>query len=198
MKQDNNLSKYTRDHTAELNIESIISAPLIALSKANSMMLNGQALAILSQYFTKVEKKNKPLSTETATVYQPKMINMILTTNRKEEEEIPTQEVLFQVPLISIVPLNTIALQKMRVIFSLEITSTTSYTNNTNDIIERKAQLNGKISMNNLENPTRDAYAKASQRTLKVELKAGPLPLPLGILNILDVYSKTIHPLNSK
>ncbi|WP_255493512.1 DUF2589 domain-containing protein [Myroides sp. WP-1] len=198
MNQNNNLPKYSREQESELNIESIISAPLIALSKANSMMLNGQALSILNQYFIKTKKKKKDYSTSVQTIYRPKMINMILTSNRKIDGEITSQEVIFQIPLISLVPLNTIALQKMRVIFNLDITSTTSYINNTNDIIERKAQLNGKISNNSSENPMQENYTKASQRALKIDLKAGSLPLPLGILNILEVYSKNLQPLKMK
>ena len=38
---------------AELNIESIIGAPLVAASKANVMMLTGQAQFLLDYCFTK-------------------------------------------------------------------------------------------------------------------------------------------------
>jgi len=190
--------KYLRDQDSELNIESIISAPLIALSKANTMMLTGQTSSILNQYFIKVKKKKKEKNAAYKQVYQPKMINMVLTKHTKVNDEIIKQDIIFQVPLISIAPLNSIAIQKMNIAFNLDITSTTSYSNSTNNIIERKAQLNGKISNMSQENNQELKYTKSNQRSLKIDIQAGPLPLPLGILNILELYSKNIQPANIK
>ena len=190
MTQFNKPLKYTRDQDSELNIESIISAPLIALSKANTMMLNGQAYSLLNQYFIKVGKKKKKKGKEAKEIYQPKMINMIMTKGNVNHASKEPPEIVFQVPLIAIAPLNSIAIQRMNIAFNLDITSITSYLNNSNDIIERKAQLRGKISTNSLE-PTKDEkYKKTNQRTLKIDIEAGPLPLPLGVLNILELYSK--------
>ena len=55
---------------AELNIESIIGAPLVAASKANVMMLTGQAQFLLDYCFTKEEGSD---------LRQPLMIEMILS-----------------------------------------------------------------------------------------------------------------------
>ncbi|WP_413512341.1 DUF2589 domain-containing protein [Myroides odoratus] len=184
---------YTRDQDSELNIESIISAPLIALSKANTMMLNGQAQSILDQYFIEVTKKKKGKK-----IYKPKMINMTFTKRIDFEGEVSNHEVVFQVPLLSIAPINSIAIEKMKLSFNLDITSTTSYINKPNGIIERKAQLNGKISNVTPHDSGENKYTKTSQRALKIDIQAGSLPLPLGILNILDLYSKNIQPSNIK
>lgn len=198
MKQKNKVLPYIRDQDSELNIESIISAPLIALSKANTMILNGQTTSILDQYFIKKKRKTSGDPLKTKYFYQPKMINMVLTKFMKVEEETKPYDVIFQVPLISIAPLNSIAIQKMNIAFNLDITSTTSYINQSNTIIERKAQLNGKISNTNQENNATSNYAKSNQRMLKINIQAGPLPLPLGVLNILELYSKNIQPFNIK
>ena len=198
MNQKNKVLPYIRDQDSELNIESIISAPLIALSKANTMVLNGQTTAILDQYFTKTKRKTRGDTIKAKYLYQPKMINMVLTKFMKVEGETKPYDVVFQVPLISIAPLNSIAIQKMNIAFNLDITSTTSYINQSNTIIERKAQLNGKISNTNQENNTVPNYSKSNQRMLKINIQAGPLPLPLGVLNILELYSKNIQPFNIK
>ena len=198
MNQKNKVLPYIRDQDSELNIESIISAPLIALSKANTMVLNGQTTAILDQYFTKTKRKTRGDTIKAKYLYQPKMINMVLTKFMKVEGETKPYDVVFQVPLISIAPLNSIAIQKMNIAFNLDITSTTSYINQSNAIIERKAQLNGKISNTNQENNTVPNYSKSNQRMLKINIQAGPLPLPLGVLNILELYSKNIQPFNIK
>lgn len=55
---------------AELNIESIIGAPLVAASKANVMMLTGQAQFLLDYCFTKEEGSD---------LRQPLMIEMVLS-----------------------------------------------------------------------------------------------------------------------
>lgn len=198
MNQKNKALPYIRDQDSELNIESIISAPLIALSKANTMILNGQTTSILDQYFTKTKRKTRGDTIKAKYLYQPKMINMVLTKFMKVEDETKPYDVVFQVPLISIAPLNSIAIQKMNIAFNLDITSTTSYINQSNTIIERKAQLNGKISNTNQENNTAPNYSKSNQRMLKINIQAGPLPLPLGVLNILELYSKNIQPFNIK
>ncbi|MCS4238568.1 DUF2589 domain-containing protein [Myroides odoratus] len=198
MNQKNKVLPYIRDQDSELNIESIISAPLIALSKANTMILNGQTTSILDQYFTKTKRKTRGDTIKAKYLYQPKMINMVLTKFMKVDGETKPYDVVFQVPLISIAPLNSIAIQKMNIAFNLDITSTTSYINQSNTIIERKAQLNGKISNTNQENNTVPNYSKSNQRMLKINIQAGPLPLPLGVLNILELYSKNIQPFNIK
>jgi len=199
MNQTTKQVKYTRDQDSELNIESIISAPLIALSKANTVMLNGQALSILSQYFVKVKKKKRgKYQTSSKEVYKPIMINMTLTRYTDFEGDTIKHDVIFQVPLVSIAPINSIAIEKMKLTFNLDITSTTSYINNSNGIIERKAQLNGKITNLNHNYSSEQQHSKSNQRSLKIDIQAGPLPLPLGILNILDIYSKNIQPSNIK
>ncbi|MDM1046044.1 DUF2589 domain-containing protein [Myroides sp. 1354] len=190
---------YTRDQDSELNIESIISAPLIALSKANTVMLNGQTQAILDQYFVATKKEEgEQKKEENQTIYKPKMINMTITKPVEIKGEMVNHEMIFQIPLLSIAPINSIAIDKMKVSFNLEITSTTSYINGHNGIIERKAQLNGKISNEKHESAAEKKYAKSNQKALKIDIQAHALPLPLGILNILDLYNKNIQPLTTK
>ncbi|WP_286441455.1 MULTISPECIES: DUF2589 domain-containing protein [unclassified Myroides] len=198
MKRINTSSKYNRIQDSELNIESIISAPLIALSKANTLMLNGQTFALLNQYFIKIKKKDNAQFPLKEQVYQPKMINMVWTQKSTLDQELNQQGIIFQVPLISIAPLNSIAIQKITIAFNLDITSITSYVNTTNDIIERKAQLNGKISNGSPDMNPYEKYRKSNQRSLKINIQAGNLPLPLGVLSILELYSKNIQPFNPK
>ena len=44
---------YFRDQNSEMNLESIVSAPVIAVSKANSMMLSGQLSFLMDYCFIK-------------------------------------------------------------------------------------------------------------------------------------------------
>jgi hypothetical protein len=184
------------DYSSELDIESIISAPLVAASKANVVMVTGQTRFLLEYCFTKNEEKN---------TYEPIMINMTMTKgiidySKKEDEPgyIKKAELTFSIPLLSLVPINSIAIDKVTVDFDMEITSMTSRDcPSSQGIIDKKAQLNGKISNKSSDKNTSGSGQYKSQSTsrLTVNINAGPLPLPTGVLTILDLYNKTIQPL---
>lgn len=156
-----------RDQESELNLESIVSAPVIAVSKANATMLSGQTEFILNYCFT-LDKNN----------YQPKMIDLVV----KGENNVPS---IIQIPLLTLLPINSLAIDKMKVNFNMEITSISSYKAQTGSL-DRKAQLSGKLSGDNKKDPN----STTSSRNLKVHLEASKLPLPNGLLNIIDMYSK--------
>jgi hypothetical protein len=102
------------------------------------------------------------------------------------------------------VPLNSLAIDKVNVDFDMEITSMTSYAYDKDDVdplrkgqvVEKRAQLNGKIS--NKQDENTGQYKSQTTSRLVVNINASPLPLPVGVLTILDLYSKSIHPLPEK
>lgn len=191
-------SGFNPDFRSELNIESIISAPLVAASKANVEMLRGQTRALLENCFT--------LNKETG-AHEPVLIQMSMTRNvidetKKEdgssESNIKQIQLTFSVPLLCIIPINSLAIDKVTVDFDMEITSVTSWEND-KGVISKQAQLNGKISnsSSNSDNSTKEQYKKQSTSNLKVNINAGQLPLPVGVLTILDLYTKAIQPINT-
>lgn len=176
----------------ELNIESIISAPLVAASKANVVMLTGQTRFLLDYCFSKKEDSN---------TYEPVMIEMSMTRAEIDHDKEPgdpdyfkTTKLNFQLPLLTLVPLNSLAIDKVTVDFDMEITSVTSY-NSEHGILDKQAQLNGKISSAPSQN-SKDSSQNKNQSSshLKVSINAGPLTLPKGLLTILDLYTKAIQP----
>lgn len=181
--------------SSELNIESIISAPLIAASKANVVMVTGQTRFLLEYCFKKES---------TTGVYEPIMINMVMVkgvvdTSKKPEDPdyIKKAEMTFSIPLLCLVPLNSLAIDKVNVDFDMEITSMTSYEySNAGGVIDRRAQLNGKISnkKEDASSPQKGQYKSQSTSRLTVNINAGPLPLPVGVTTILDLYTKAIQP----
>lgn len=184
----------------ELDIESIISAPLVAASKANVVMVTGQTRFLLDYCFSKVEVNGKES-------YEPQMIQMSMTRGSIEKTEatdtalatnyIKTEELKFNIPLLCLVPLNSLAIDKVTVDFDLEITSATSKSYkagaNGNKIIDKKAQLNGRIG-NDTANSGNTNNRQVNSK-LKVGINAAPLPLPQGVLAIIDLYTKNIQPL---
>lgn len=198
-----NEKKYVRRRHPDLNIESIISAPLIAVSKANAMMVTGQTRFLLDYCFTKItEKVVDPTTNKTVkkSKYKPILIEMMMTKSDLKPAEgmegeanytparIEYTELSFNVPLLCIVPISNLAIDKVDFDFNLHITSITTYNND--GPIEKKAQLNGKISA---QDSTNSKYNMEKTEDLKLNISAKQLPLPKGVLSILDLYTKNIH-----
>lgn len=195
MAEDNDLATANFDN--QVDIESLISAPLVAASKANVVMLTGQTRFLLEYCFKKE-----------GDTYKPIMINMVMSKGTlidKEDPDNPGQtiktiekeELTFGVPLLVLVPINSMAINKVNVDFEIEITSANTWdsspsNNSTNNITEKKVALKGKI-----KNDAKGEYKSSMSSKLTVNISAEPLPLPLGLLSIMDLYSKSIQPLPS-
>ncbi len=185
---------------SELSIESIISAPLVAVSKANFYMLSGQVKFLLDYCF-----QPRPGNS----THEPIMIKMLMSRATIDDTKEPgtpghinRSEVLFNVPMLCLVPLNSLAIDKVSVDFEMEITSATSWQSasksyeSDNTIIQKSAQLNGRIC-NKKEGTQDNTNSRHSTSTLKVGIHAGPLPLPQGVLTIMDLYTKSIQPVSA-
>jgi hypothetical protein len=194
----NHRKKFEPRFNGELNIESIISAPLVAVSKANAMILDGQTKFLLSNCFDVV-----------GGVYKPKMVEMLLTRSAIDPDKKPADPgyiavnyLIFQVPLLCLLPLTSLAVDKVNIGFDMEIVSTGSYvpaspdsdTLQTASLIQRKAVLNGKIASANQPDKKSNRYENRTSSQLKVNIQANRLPLPTGVLTIIDLYTKSIQP----
>ena len=181
----------------QLSIESIITAPLVAASKANVVMIGGQTRALLENCFSRKPGED---------VYHPVMIRMSLTRGfiqpeaaSEGAEPVKPFTLIFSVPLLCLIPINNIAVDKVTVDFDMEITSVTQKEARalpgTEPVIDKKSVLLGKIANrpSNVRDSEPTRNVNESSR-LKVNINAGPLPLPLGLLTVLEIYSKAIHP----
>lgn len=162
-----------RDQESEINLDSIISAPMVAVSKANSIMLSGQSDFIINYCF------NRLIASDNTVTYEPKMIVLVVKKGTENTSFI-------EIPLLTLLPINSLAIDKMRVKFNMEITSISSYKANSNDSLDRKAQLSGKLSGDKKNKDDR----LDSSKNLSVYVEASKLPLPNGLLNIIDMFSK--------
>jgi hypothetical protein len=182
---------------SELTIDALISSPLVAASKANAEMMLGQTQFILNTCFTKKEGETNS--------YDPIMIQMSLSQSIIDSNKLPSDEdymtikkINFEVPLFCLIPINSLAIDKITVDFVMEVTSTSSWKLTDEDldktgkrVNKKQAQLNGKIKGGSNGN---SQYSKDSSSKLTVHINASPLPLPMGMLTILDLYSKNINP----
>lgn len=191
------------DFRKEIDIASIISAPLVAVSKANVIMVTGQTRFLLEYCFTKSANNT----------YEPVLIEMSMTKGEIDQTKEPDDpayikkvQLTFTIPLLCLIPINSLSVEKVTIDFDMEITSVTSTETKTaneseNKVTGDKAQLNGKISYDpnqNSFNPNAREYKSQFSNKLKVNINAGTLPLPLGVLTILDLYTKAIQPLPVK
>lgn len=121
----------TEHLNSEQNIESIISAPLVALSKANMMMLSGQTTFLLKNCFKYKDG-----------VYEPEMITMSIQVGGAEGKSMT-----FQMPLINLLSINALSVAKAHINFSIDITSSDSYpANGQTDILSEKALYRGRLN----------------------------------------------------
>jgi hypothetical protein len=205
-------TEFSPKKSSELDVGQLIAAPLIAASNANSVMAKEQARFLLEFCFSK-EGNN----------YKPVMIDMYLSRSvmEAEDDSEETQKLrrvstIFQVPLMTIIPINSLAVETVDVEFDLEISSQrqsdhkaeakrTGQKGSEQDEEDKtgglfKSQdvnLRGKISYDSKEAASRSDSSKSMRRNsskLKVKIHAGQLPIPMGVSLMLDAYSKNMHP----
>ena len=92
----------------KLDLDSLISSPLSAASKANEAILKQQTQFILDTCFT-VEQG----------VRIPVMVKMILS--RASVDHTESQDMVFQVPLISLLPIYPLGVDSVDVDFNMEV-----------------------------------------------------------------------------
>jgi hypothetical protein len=188
-----------------LDIEHIISAPLVAAATANSLMLRQQVIFLMEYCFEEI-KSGEDVH------YRPVMIQLNLSrtfmTSSGGENDTPTfktVKTLLNVPLMTLVPLNSLGVDKVDIDFELELTRQSTEEVKTkgnllkvlgDDESERQPVLEGKISYD-AEDPSATGSKKSVSRNksnMKIKVTAGALPLPNGTLSLLELFTKSIHP----
>lgn len=171
---------------SRLPMEDLIGAPLIAASKANSMMQAEQLRFLLDTCFTLGETGSETLS--------PVMVKMELYSPGVANSEISddagpvkVNKLEFQVPLISIIPINSLTVNDIDVDFSMEITSMLQETHLGG---ECDAALKGRIAKSVQSDDKRNASA------LNVKIKDNSISLPKGVLELIDMYTNNIQPIS--
>lgn len=171
-----NISKQIHDKVVFTGqkIDSIIAAPLVAISKANVSMLTGQTRFLIDFCFKKIDiNKN---------IYEPIKIKMKGTNSKGED-------FIFTIPLLSLLPIGNLCVDMVKLSFDLEVTSISSHVgvvNNAADsnVIKNKSFLGVKYA--NKKN-------KDNFNHMSMEMKVKQIPLSKGLTSLLDIYSKAIN-----
>lgn len=200
-----------------LPIDSLIGGPLIATTKANANMAFTQTQFLLDNCFNKVVTGTGDAAT---TNYAPIMIQMNLTNNVITPGD-PTATpptittvtpftTVFDLPILTIMPLNSLAVETVDVNFEMEVQSSSAQDSQQDSSSETKGEggfeakvgwgpfsvtIHGSASYDSKESSTTSShYKKSNSAKYSIAVHAGQLPLPQGVLTIIDAYSKNISP----
>lgn len=201
-----------------LPIDSLIGGPLIATTKANANMAFTQTQFLLDNCFNKVVTGTGDSAT---TNYAPIMIQMNLTNNvitpgdptatPPTETKVTPFTTVFDLPILTIMPLNSLAVETVDVNFEMQVQSSSAQDSQQDSSKETKADggfeakvgwgpfsvsIHGSASYDSKESSsTSSHYKKSNSAKYTIAVHAGQLPLPQGVLTIIDAYSKNISPI---
>lgn len=159
-------------------LADLISAPLMATVEANAKMSKAQVDFLLECCFTK-----------NGDSYAPKMIQLQMTkkviTPAVPGEIDQTAKIVdgttsFSVPLMTIMPLNSLAVNHVDVKFEMDITQLEVGQ-------EGETQLMWKLIQDTKEEGIK----------MDISITADQIPLPIGLMSIIDAFSKNIQPTSS-
>lgn len=194
-----------------LPIKSLIGAPLKAAADANGMMARTQTQFMLSTCFNgDATDQTKPLT--------PIMISFNITRSVIKEDGTPaspsTAEVTFSLPLLTLIPLNSLAVDDVKVHFEMEVKSSTSQDKETSSSQETSAEgsftakynaglfsceVHGSVSSKSESSSSeKQHYESSNQAKYEIDVHAGQLPLPKGVITIIDAFTKNIAPIQLK
>jgi len=206
--QNKNLVSMAKQFSG-LPMKELIASPLVAAAQANNMMAVTQTKFLLETCFAlKKQGENE--------IYKPIMINMTLTrpvinADGSEAESIESD---FNLPLLTIIPLNSLAVDEVNVSFEMEVKSSFSSNKSADSEKENKdehsisrkmsdssvlTEISGVVAASEKSN-TNDSssFKKSNSAKYEINAHAGQIPLPVGVLTIIETFSKSIAPIHLK
>ena len=194
-----------------LPMEDLIGGPLNAAAKANSAMALTQTKFMLDTCFSRDQDGN----------YTPIMIKMSLSrgvltpsddpNNPDKSPSISIVETKFDLPILTIIPLNSLGVDEVDITFEMEVKS--SYGEETSKKQEStvatsasweikagwgpvSATITGKASYDSKDMSSFNShYDKSNSAKYNVHVHAGQLPLPKGVETIIAAFALAIEPI---
>lgn len=194
-----------------LPMGALIGGPLEAAAKANQQMAMTQLQFMMVTCFN-------PRS-DNSSSYDPIMIEMTLERSVIEpaaeganaEPTVTTSKTAFRLPLLTIIPLNSLAVDNVQVDFEMEVKSSFASNNSTDNksstaekgsftaggnIGPFHVEVHGSVSHNSSSESKSDThYTQSNSAKYSVSVHAGQLPLPQGVKTIIDAYAKNVSPI---
>ena len=196
-----------------LPMDSLIGGPLNAAAKANSAMALTQTKFMLDTCFQNTGDKGQEKLT-------PIMIDMTLTrgvltpttaTDGSNDTKIQSVETNFRLPLLTIIPLNSLAVETVDINFEMEVKSSYGEEESQESATKRagevsfeakfgygpfSASVQGSASYSQEDKKSSSShYEKSNSAKYTVNVHAGQLPLPKGVTTIIEAYAQSIQPI---
>lgn len=187
---------------SQLDVNDLITEPLLAVARAQNKIAEEQVHSLLKICFDWDEENE---------VFRPKLIRMTITRAVIVEENIGGDNRLdqivtyFDIPLISIFPFTSLAVEKVNIAFGINIISQyrKNYANNASKINRPSIQPSSDIKLlaKLAGDSTKNQFAKEKKpktdeitADYTIDVLTGSLPLPKGLLSIIDIYTSAIDP----
>ncbi len=194
-----------------LPMDDLIGAPLKAATNANNSMALTQTKFMLDTCFTKEVDGD-------TTNYKPIIISMQLergvlvpavyddTGAETTPAKIDKVTTSFNLPLLTVVPLNSLAVDEVDIKFEMEVKSSFSEDTAESQTTTASAEasfsagigpvsISGSASYSSEDNSSRNThYEKSNSAKYNLHIHAGQLPMPTGVTTIIDAFSKSIEP----
>lgn len=197
-----------------LPMGSLIGGPLNAAAQANAAMATTQTKFMLDTCF-------KQSGTAPDISYEPLMINMSLTrpviappAAAGGAPVISQATTTFNLPLLTIIPLNSLGVDSAAVTFEMEVKSSFSEDASQTQETQVKAAasfeakigygpfsatVKGSASYDHKDSSTHSThYQKSNSAKYTVNVHAGQLPLPKGVNVIIEAFAQAIQPIEVK
>ncbi len=207
-----------------LPMGALIGGPLEAAAKANQQMAMTQLQFMMQTCFIPRNDANNNATGQ----YDPITIEFILESNVIEPGSpavpasgntaavpaVPAKVIpyttSFKLPILTIIPLNALAVDDVAISFEMEVKSSfaqdnsTDTSSKTSENVKFSAEgqigpfhvgISGSVSHDSSsENKSDTHYKQSNSAKYEVKVHAGQLPLPLGVKTIIDAYAKNITP----
>lgn len=203
-----------------LPMEDLIGGPLNAAAKANAAMALTQTRFLMETCFNKIESQEKDAQGNPKSVsYKPIMIEMslergVMTTveaDNKKTLQIKPVVTRFNLPLLTIIPVNSLGVNNVDITFEMEVKSSYSETENESKEAESKGEgsfetklgwgplsvsIKGSASYSSRDSSTHDThYEKSNSAKYTVNVHAGQLPVPKGVNTVIEAFTQAIQPI---
>ena len=178
-------------------ITNLIGQPIVAIVKANEMMATEQVKLMMKICFSRVRD-----------VYEPVMIPMSLRRgviepgDNGDSVSVRQIETKFQVPLITLLPITSLAIEDVDIEFDMDVYSQYEIEEEENEDLfgnekissDKSYELAGSIKYESQNKTKSSEVVGGWAAPVSVSISAGNLPLPLGVSTIVQAYSQSIYP----
>jgi len=198
-----------------LPMGSLIGGPLQSAAKANAQMALTQVTFMIDTCFQKTTVGTGKNATYT---YEPIMVTLVVTrpiidtsTTTKDKVATKTAKSTIDIPFLTLIPLNSLAVDNVAVDFTMEVQS--SYSSDTSQKSTESTSASGSFSAkidylfvdvaikgsvshtSSTTNSSDSHYKKSNSATYNVSVHAAQLPLPTGVPVIIQALTSNLSPI---